>query len=1210
MNKNAIKTFSIWARRKLIEDAVFRAGLIGITEQGIASPLPQSTGDLQFFDIGTKVYAEVSGGDISRRNALVAAIRAKAKELDYKEAFQYVMEEVAYTWFNRLIAIRFMEVNDYLPHHVRVLSSQNPAKLEPDIVTSPFDTDFEFTQQERDVILEMKDENKLDELFRMLFIRQCAELGKILPELFYRTDDYTELLLSISYMDKEGVVYKLTHDIEEKDFNVVDEDAEGQVEIIGWLYQYYNTEPKDAAFAKKGAILKEDIPAVTQLFTPDWIVRYMVENSLGRLWLDGHPDDELKAGWKYYLDEAEQTPEVEAQLAEIRKEHAALNPEDIRLIDPCMGSGHILVYAFDVLMQIYLSQGYGRREAAESILRNNLYGIDIDPRAYQLAYFAVMMKARQYSRRIFSEGILPNLMAVRNAGSVPSSAMKRLGAAQKTAERLLEDYREAEEFGSILNIEYTEAELTALEQRLNELEEERQSADILAGADIDELLQTFRPLVRQARIMGQKYHVTVTNPPYMAPTPKQKPFVEKYFPASKADLFAVFIEKCGMMLMPNGYQAMITQQQWMFLSSFKDLRRSVRNKTIINLCQLGPRAFDEISGDVVQTSTFVLNNAVIDTHIGTYFRLVNINSQAGKEKAFLEKNAVFYARQTDFSRIPDAPIAYWVSEKTLELFGGKLLGDYAETKQGFATGNNDMFLRLWHEVPISNSCYDSPSADAAKKTQAKWFPCNKGGSFRRWYGNNFYVANWQYDGQKMREFSGSVIRNPQFYFRDGVTWSSLSNVLSMRYSPTGFIFESKGSMCFVKNHAYLNYLLGLVNTKVVDAMLAVLSPTLDYHEGPMAKVPFVLDEKYEPIISADVKNNIELSRDDWDAFETSWDFVRHPMIRSVPVTPEERMVVGAFGNDQVLCPAAYAFGEWMFECEERFDTLKRNEEELNRIFIDIYGLQDELTPEVEDKDVTVRKADLGRDIRSFISYAVGCMFGRYSLDCDGLAYAGGEWDDSKYVTYVPDKDNCIPITDTAYFEDDIVSRFVQFVRSVYGEANLEDNLRFIADALGNKGDTAREVIRNYFLNDFYKDHLKIYQKRPIYWLFDSGKQNGFKALVYMHRWNADTVGTVRADYLERMQRKLDSEVERMDSVIEGGGSAREISKAEKQKEKLRRQQKECVDYAQRLAHIANYRPAIDLDDGVKVNYRKVQTDPSGKFFEILAASKDIMAKEK
>ena len=1268
MNKSAIKTFAINARRKLIDDVTFQAGLLGITEKEIASPLKQSTADLQFFDIGTKKYAQVAGARIRQRNALVAAIREKAKEVDHGKAFRLVMEEVAYTWFNRLIAIRFMEVNDYLPDHVRVLSSENPNKLEPDIVTRPFDTDLSFAPQERDMVLTMKDENKLDELFRMLFIKRCDALRPMLPGLFEHTTEYAELLLSISFMDTDGVVYHLTHDIAESDFNVA---QEGQVEIIGWLYQYYNTEPKSEAFAK-GTVTKDEIPAVTQLFTPDWIVRYMVENSLGRLWMErnagtardeydeypGDANEYLSHKWKYYIFRAEQPPEVEEQLRKLWKDRAEMTPEDIRFIDPCMGSGHILVYAFDVFMQIYLFQGYTPRDAARSILQNNLFGADIDKRAYQLAYFAVMMKARQYNRRILTEGISPNLVAVQSPGKISSGALKRLGDLEPLGKRLLNTFAEAEEFGSILNVEFTGRELNALDAKLDELSEKALFANLLDAAEMNECVFALEPMLKQAQILGQKYHVTVTNPPYMAPTAKQKPFVEKNYPASKADLFAVFIEKCGQMLVPNGYQAMITMHSWMFLSSYEKLRLKLQQSTIVNMAHLGARAFEEIGGEVVQTTAFVLGRKHIADYKGVYCRLIESTTQQGKEDMFLAGKNRYSTDQSNFSKIPGSPVAYWVSESFTSLFDEKTIRDIAFAGIGMRTGDNDRFLRFWHEIERSKMYCSCANAEEALRVHAKWIPYNKGGEFRRWYGNNEYVVNWEDDGKEIKDNTRKVypqlgdnlgwkISNEQYYFHEGITWTVVSTKkTSFRRYYQGAIISNSGQSVISDNTKLLDYLTGLLNTNIVADILAIISPTIGFESGYINKIPVIYNKSKSAAIQKLVNHNINYSRDDWDSFETSWDFQRHPLVIPIPSGEKERTVVNSGGDTYVMCPVEYAYTKWMLACDARFNQLKANEEELNRIFIDIYGLQDELTPEVEDKDVTVRKADLKRDIKSLISYAVGCMFGRYSLEREGLVFAGENFEDvfkrnclkdndgsrltfggisiainteCSYVkvgddwvptAFPPDADNCIPITDTPYFEDDIVSRFVAFVKVVYGEDTLEENLQFIADALGNKGDTSREVIRNYFLSDFFKDHEKIYQKRPIYWLFDSGKQNGFKALVYMHRWNADTIGNVRAEYLERMQKKLDSEQERMDAIIEGSSLARDITRAQKQKEKLRKQAKECADYAQKLSHLANYRLDIDLDDGVKVNYRKVQTGPNGKFFEILADSKDIMVKEK
>ena len=1193
MNKTAIKNFAVWARNKLIADITYKAGLIGVSEKGIAQPLPQSSKDLQFFDIGTKDYAQVAGADIEQRNALVRAIQEKERTSDHKTAFKAVIEEVAYTWFNRLIAIRFMEVNEYLPSRIRVLSSENPAKNEPDFVTTPFDTDMEFTMAEQDKIMQLKDENKLDELFRMLFIKQCNKLHEILPELFEETNNYTELLLSISFTDNDGIVYHLVHDIPEDDFNV---EKEGQVEIIGWMYQYYNIEPKDETFAllkKNVKITKERIPAATQLFTPDWIVRYMVENSLGRLWVEGHPSDSLKENWKYYLEEAEQEASVQAQLEEIRAEYRKLNPEDIKVIDPCMGSGHILVYCFDVLMQIYESQGYTQRDAAQSILENNLFGLDIDKRAAQLAYFAVMMKARQYDRRIFTREIKPHVYAIEESNGINRGQLKYFGADLSPIERnkaklqitgLLDTMTDAKEYGSILNVENYDWEL--LQRFAESIDDAGQMS--LDTIGIDQTQEQLLDLIEIAHAMAQKYEAVVTNPPYMGASgmsARLSKYVKDNYSDSKSDLFAVFIERCGQMTAKNCYQAMITQHAWMFLSSFEKLRTKLLMTDTVNMAHLGARAFEEIGGEVVQTTSFVLRKSHMD-YKGTYCRLIEPTSQQGKEDMFLAGENRYTAQQSNFSKIPGAPVAYWVSKNFTKLFENSTIANFAETREGLSPADNDRFLRLWSEIDIT-------------KWKHKWFPYTKGGNFRKWYGNNEYVVNWGNDGYEIKNNIDKVTGrlrshnyNGDYAFKEGFTWTAISSSqTSFRYVSGGFLFDSAGSMGFAYNPENTKYLVGTLNSTVSNKAFAFISPTIKFMPGQVANVPCIIDPTKKNYVSGIVTHLIELSRTDWDSFETSWDFLVHPLVLAAEV-PDPN------GGHKATVADSYA--KWEALCENRFNQLKANEEELNRIFIDIYGLQDELTPEVEDKDVTVRKADLGRDIRSLLSYAVGCMFGRYSLDEPGLAYAGGEWDSSKYSTFIPDKDNCIPITDEAYFEDDLVGQFVGWMKIVFGEENLEANLDFIAKALGNKGTTSREVIRNYFLNNFMKDHIKIYQKRPIYWLFDSGKQNGFKALVYMHRWNADTVGNLRVEYLHKMQHTYEREIIRMQETIDNSSVSREVSKATKRKDKLQKQLKETKDYDAKLAHIALSRIDIDLDDGVKVNYEKVQTGRDGKKMQILA----------
>lgn len=1209
MNKTAIKNFAIWARNKLIADVSYDARLIGITEDGIAKPLPQSFGGTQFFDIGTAEPYSISGEAVRQRDKLIEVIQQKEKDTDYKTAYQYVIEEVAYTWFNRLIAIRFMEVNDYLPSHIRVLSSES-GKLEPDLVTTPFDAELPFTAEEEAQIFQLKQDNKLDEVFRILFLKQCNALNEILPALFEKTKNYTELLLSLSVIDQDGVVYHLIHDIPEDDFNI---ERGGQVEIIGWLYQYYNTEPKAAAFAKNGKITKEEIPAVTQLFTPDWIVRYMVENSLGRLWVEGHPDCDLKENWKYYLEEAQQEPEVQVKLAEIRKEYAALNPEDIKLIDPCMGSGHILVYAFDVLMQIYESAGYSQRDAAKSILEHNIYGLDIDDRAYQLAYFAVMMKARQYNRRILNGENTCHVYAIQESNSINRAHLKYFGAglddieknaAKMQLEGLMDTLTDAKEYGSILNVEGYNWELL----RRFVAAEDTDGQISMDSVGVEDTAEQLNRLVDIGETMARKYWVTITNPPYAAISnlsPKVNDFVKANYPDSKVDLFAVFIERCGLMTRVSGYQAMITQHAWMFLASYENLRDKLLNKELINLAHLGPHAFDEINGEVVQTSSFVFCNDFFSNYNSTFVQLVGGKNEAAKAAMFISGEHRFNKTNEQLREIQGTPYtAYWASDVVLSAFKkSHLVGDVSEPRVGMATANNDRFIRLWFEVNRNKFGINISSRKEAVESRKKWFPFAKGGEQRKWYGNNDTVVNWENDGFEIQNFKDEKtgrIRshnyNLDYIFSSALTWTVIgTEKTSFRFCPVGFLYSNSGYGLFCNNEKTKYYLLGFMNSKIAASLLKILSPSMGFESGYLRKLPLIESDSLDSIVER-VKHCIDGSNAEWDSFEVSWDFKKHPLLRNVSTISE-------------------AFTQWQTECDARFNQLKVNEEELNRIFIDIYGLQDELTQEVEDKDVTVRKADLQRDIKSLLSYAVGCMFGRYSLDVEGLAYAGGEWDSSKYQSYIPDADNVIPITDEEYLDDDIVSRLCAWLKAVYGADTLEANLDYIAKALGNKGSTSREIIRNYFLNDFFKDHCQTYSvtgsgKRPIYWLFDSGKQNSFKALVYLHRYTPDTIGNLRIDYLHKMQRIYESEINRMQDMMDHSENAREVAAASKRKDKLAKQLKECREYDEKISHLALSRIELDLDDGVKVNYRKLQTAQDGKFYEVLADSKNIMVKEK
>ena len=1195
MNKTAIRKFAEWAREKLIEDIKYKAGTVGITENGIAEELPQSTSDMYFYDVGTKDYAKISSIEIKQRDALVKAIQTKeCSYKSYREAFENVIEEVAYTWFNRLIAIRFMEVNDYLPSGVRVLSSENKAKKEPDLVTIPFDTDLEFTSYEQDRIIQLKDDNKLDELFRMLFIKQCNKLHDILPELFEKTDDYSELLLTVSFTDPEGIIYHLINDIEDVDFRINDEmytddgkiKADGQVEIIGWLYQYYISKKHDEIVnIYKGTVKKADIPAATQLFTTDWVVRYMVDNSLGRYWIERNPQSKLAEKLEFFV-----TPKN----WEIQFVDEKINPTDLTFFDPCMGSGHILVYAFDVLMEIYREVGYSDRDAALSIVENNLFGMDIDKRAYQLAYFAVMMKARSYNRRALTKGISNNLAVVEESNSIDKFACNGLttdNEQNKIGEYLVEAYKDAQEIGTLQTI--AKKDYKEFVEYLNNVESSAGQIDLFSTAWLNDTLPQMVQLAKQAEIMSNKYAVVCTNPPYMNKLEGQlKKFVVDNYKAYSGDLFSVFIYRNFDYCKADGYSAFMTPFVWMFIKTYEALRTYIIDKkSITTLVQMEYSAFEEAT---VPICSFVLKNGKA-TEKSLCFRLSDFKGgmEVQKQKvleAITDKDCGYFyeANIKEFNKIPNEPIAYFVSDIMFKIFeNSQSVATYGNTREGMATGSNDLFMRYWFEVEKNRMKTNCKTRDNAVQSSCKWFPYNKGGDYRKWYGNDEYVVNWYNDGFEIMNFKDEKtgrIRshnyNLDYIFRQGISWTALSSGnFGCRYSSQGKLADSKGSMLYLKNDDLLMYFWGLLNSCVSKYVLGVTSQTLDFKPGRIAELPVVVAERdsVEPIVNQQVK----LSKKDWDSFETSWNFEKHPLV------------------SYSINKMSTSFALWSKECDERFNQLKANEEELNRIFIDIYGLQDELASEVEDKDVTVRQADLQREVKSLISYAVGCMFGRYSLDKDGLVYAGGEWDNSKYDTFIPDEDNCIPITDEEYFEDDIVGLFCAWLKRVYGEDTLEENLDFIANALGNKGKTSREVIRNYFLTDFIKDHIKNYQKHPIYWLFDSGKQNGFKAIVYMHRWNADTIGNVRVEYLHRIQRVYEKEIIRMQEIIDNSHDNKEISNATKRKEKLQKQIKETKDYDAKIAHLALSRIDIDLDDGVKVNYEKVQT-ADGKKMQILA----------
>lgn len=1196
MDKSAIRNFAVWARRKLIDDIMQKAYEIGISENDIKEPEVITSDTLIINNISLKKY------QIKQRQQLVSRIRDKG--------FHEVVEEVAYTWFNRFIALRFMEVNEYLPTGVRVLSSIEKGKNEPDIINEALNIDLDL---DKELVYKLQDENNTEDLYKYLIVKQCNALNEILPGLFEQIEDYTEILIPNNLLQDSSVIRRLVQDISEDDFR-------DQVEIIGWLYQYYISEKKDEVFdalKKNIKITKENIPAATQLFTPDWIVKYMVENSLGRLWQEGHPNEELKSSWKYYIEEAEQEKDVQKQLDAIREKSKKLKPEDIKVLDPAMGSGHILVYAFDILYDIYRSAGYSEKDIPKLILNNNLYGLDIDDRAAQLAYFAIMMKARSKNRRIFREKINLNICSIQESNDIPKEALQFLISPMEVElekkihrediEYLVNVFENAKEYGSILQVRKLDFDI--IEKRIEEIRTGvAQNMFELQFKNI--ILDKVPALIKQGKIMSQKYEILVTNPPYIGIRSMNSILAEyarKNFKHSKNDISTIFMETSMKSLKKDGFMAMINIPSWMFLSSYEELRKDIINSHVImSLIHLGRGIFGSDFG----TTTFVVRNTESVRYKGKYRKLFDkqgsVENVENLSIKFIDNPNEYNVAQRKFTLIDGSPIAYWVSDKVIEVFvKGIKLENIAEPRQGMATSDNDRFLRFWFEVKNSKIGFHFTNREEAKKSNLKWFPYNKGGGYRKWYGNNEYLINWENDGVEVKQFrdyknatlsSNMGVAGLPYIFKNNITWSKVTiGEFSVRYLPSGYLFDVSG--CSIYGEETTNKkLLALLNSKVITTLIKGISPTVNYEVGTIKKLPVYHLEKYN---NDHIDECIQIAKQDWDSFETSWDFKRHPIL----VHNKDTNSIGS------------AFDNWSAFTLSQFYKLKSYEEDLNRIFIEIYELQGELSPEIEDKEVTIRKADRKRDIISFISFATGCMFGRYSIDAEGLIYAGEVWkdkwnivdgqkrvkkivkdDDGNIIedtwidaTFIPDEDNIIPILDDEYFDDDIVSRFVNFVKVTFGKNTLEENLDYIAESLGKKGsETSKQTIRRYFLKDFYKDHIQTYQKKPIYWLFDSGKNDGFKALIYMHRYDEYTVAKVRTDYLHKLQRKYEAELKRLDIIIDSNVSEREKANARKKKEKIQKQVSECLQYDQVIAHVANQKISIDLDDGVSVNYAKFQ----------------------
>ncbi|MCE3041286.1 BREX-1 system adenine-specific DNA-methyltransferase PglX [Lacticaseibacillus rhamnosus] len=1184
MDKKAIKTFAIQARRDLIKSIRLKMENLGINETGVEEKSAASTNEIEYY--GDKGLF-ISGQDIKRRRDLVSRLKTMAKQEDWRDAFSDLIEEVAYTWFNRIIAIRFMEVNDYLPSGVRVLSSETKLKV-PDILREAFNIEDElggYSSDERAIIqkaLDTEEPSDMDAAYVILFTKQANALNQYLPELFEKTDDFMQLLFTPSY--SVGVIRDLVDDIREDDFDV---DKGGQVEIIGWLYQYYNTEPKETAVAspKSHKFRGREIASATQIFTPDWIVKYMVQNSLGKYWIQvlkarGDDRDESKIamayGWQYYMVDAPQSDEVNIKIENLNARLKETDVQEIRFLDPAMGSGHILVYAYELFMDIYKSEGFSQREAATSIIQKNLYGLEIDERAFQLAYFAITMCFRKYNRRALNQDVPANLKVFNL--NLPSTGQLSLAkdyvskGSFSELSSLFSTFQHATETGSLMQLNKAQEE--ALDQIVSNLSK-GETPIYLHG-----LTQMLSNVLQVANILKSKWNVIVTNPPYMGSARMNKylsSYIDKNYRAGKSDLFSAFMDRFYNQVTPEGYCAMVTMQSWMFLKSFEALRVEFLNShTISNLMHME----NGVMGIAFGTAVTIARGQKIDDFVGTYHQ-IKTQDASNKVPASLpiHGNRFNRTKQTNFNAIPGEPIVYWASAQVIDCFKeGKAFGKLADVKKGSFTGNNNRFLRLWPEVSIRKTFWHALNSEHALKSGKKWFPYNKGGSYRKWYGNINYLINWETNGKELRSFSKFGLRNPQYLFREGFTWSSLSSGdVSFRYSPNGFHFDSKGPMIF---NAPLSS-LGFLNSAVAKLFLQMLSPTLDYNPGAIKSIPTKdLSSKSDLVDNMLVKGCISLSKSDYDAFEWSPDFFTQPLFFHIAEHHRNWTVEAAFN-------------QWKEEADKRFKQLKANEEELNRIFIDLYSLQDELAPEEEDKDVSVRRADLTRDIKSFMSYFVGCVFGRYSIDTPGLAYAGGDWDDSKYKTFLPNEDNVIVLTDDDYFGDnrDVVNRFKEFLSTTFGAEHLDKNMQFIADALGKRGSSSEEIIRAYLRDDFFKkDHLSTYQKRPIYWELNSGRNGGFKALMYLHRYDKNTIAMIRTKYLHPLQEAYERRLNQLKSFEANEQQTRQKNAIKKQITTITKQLNELVKYDEKLQHVANLHIDLDLDDGVLVNHAKAQAD--------------------
>ena len=1176
MDKGILQRYSVWAKENLEQQVEVSLKTLGInSETEIARA--KRTGDVTTIEGDPNSY---SADLYQKRNEIINLVKSKG--------YKNVIEEFSYTCFNRFVALRFMEVHDFLGHGFRVLSNRSGG-VEPEILQN-------LGYVKDDLKLDMntcstlREQNKVEELFRYILIQQCNVLSGILPMLFSRNLGYLELLLPKTLLRGDTVITKM--------LEIPEEAFLEDVEIIGWMYQFYISSKKDTVNKEKKTITKDTLPAVTQLFTPDWIVRYMAENSVGRIWMESYPSSPLRSQMKYYVDDAEQTEEVQRKLDDIKYKN--VNPEDIRIIEPCCGSGHILVYVFDLLYKMYEEKGYQTREIPTLILSKNLYGLDVDKRAAQLSSFALIMKARVANNRFFTDRyyVSPNVFEIIDSSHLLQMQyrnhlveLKLLSDKEiREIDNLVDIFRNGKTIGSLLKIKGVD--IAAVKGALAKIENSAIS-NIFNSMVLSDGVTEIKELVVLAEVLSSKYDVMITNPPYIGISNMEAPvkdYAVKNYPNSKADMFAMFMETT--FVRKKGLISMINMHSWMFLETYYQLRESIlHTKTIETLVHLGPHAFETIGGEIVQTTSFVLRNYLYNKN-ACYIRLVEYDNAQLKETQFHSVVNRYYCKSSNYLSIPMFPLSYWIGEKYYDIFRQfDAIGQYGETKKGVLTGNDKRFVRLWFEISKLKFGLGIQNYDDMIQKNYKWIPATGGGVYRKWYGNFENVINMENDSYDIRNNTENSyrLREPKYYFQQCTTWSEVSGKgLSMRYVPQGIIFGNSGPVCFWNTH--ILYWLGLMNANTTMRFMAFLSPTLTFGPEQIKRVPC----KYEKteLVEDLVRQCVETSKKDWDSFETSWDFEEHPLVRWSKVLWDVT-AIGAtmhhyYGDHpKVTSSLELCYMLWQGECKERFDQLKNNEEKLNRIFIDIYGLQDELTPEVEDKDVTVRLADKERDIKSLVSYLVGVVMGRYSINREGLQFAGGQWDVLKYGEPLDD-DGIIPIYSTLGMEDSLTTKIITLIKDIFGEDDYRSNIDFIADALGKKSNESSEETLNRYLNEgFYNDHLKIYQKRPIYWMFSSGKNSGFKCLIYMHRYNADTLARINGKYFLPESTRIKNELDEINTAI-SAAEGRDRIRLEKERQKLAAKYNEAIEYGQVLDHMANKFIDIDLDDGVKVNYAKFQ----------------------